>query len=467
MNARSPLQITYTWKGQVLAYHLLSPRAVVTIGDRKGVTFVTPRLANYPGRFRLVRPAKDGVTLRVGPGIGGQIEQRGQRRPVADLLREPAVRRFLRDPGMFREAQLYPGDSATLDLDAANPGQLQLTISFSEAPTLISRPKLLPEPLLVRTTGIAAVVLLLLVFVARLLSDRLHDNSGVLTEERVRKVILHEVAVTKPEPTKKQREAMAAEARKRQEKEAAMSRRAREKEGRLGRQDAPVRATEIPRGEKDLLRAKVAKTGILAALGTARAPGSGLGRLFDRNDSADLEQAMNGISANRVVAGRGSGGMGQGGVGIGGGGTGQSLGRIAGSGDLDVGRGRGRGRKGPGLGQGKERTVSAGMETGNPNAEGGLTREQVARVVRAHAAAIKYCYEKELQRQPSLSGKIEVYWLIRANGTTDRVRVSNSTVGNREVEGCMERQVRNWQFPRSDSETIVQTFPFFFKGGGG
>ena len=30
----------------------------------------------------------------------------------------------------------------------------------------------------------------------------------------------------------------------------------------------------------------------------------------------------------------------------------------------------------------------------------------------------------------------------------------------------MERQLRNWQFPRSDAETIVQSYPFFFKGGG-
>ncbi|HEY0715271.1 MAG TPA: hypothetical protein VGF45_21505, partial [Polyangia bacterium] len=355
MNARSPLQITYTWKGQVLAYRLLSPRAVVTIGDGKRVTFVTPRLPNYPARFRLIRPAKDGITLRLGPGIGGQLEQRGQTRPIADLLREPGVRRFLRDPGMFRETQLYPGDSATLDLDAANPGTLQMKISFAEAPAIVGRPRFLPEPLFVRTIGATAVARVLLVFTARFLSDRLHDPSVALTEERVRKVIMPAVEVTKPEPTKKQREALAAEARKRQEKEAAMSRRAREKEGRLGREDAPVRATEIPKGDKDLLRAKVAKTGILAALGSARAPGSGLGRLFDRNDSADLEQAMNGISANRVVAGRGTGGMGQAGVGIGGGGTGQSLGRIAGSGDLDVGRGSGRGRKGPGLSSGKER----------------------------------------------------------------------------------------------------------------
>ena len=468
MTVRAPLQITYLWNGQVIAYRLAGPREVVTIGDHRAVTFVTPRLPGFPSRFVLVRPAKDGVTLRVGPGMAGDLVERGQRRTIGDLLVQPAQRRLLRDPGMFRQTQLYPGDSATLDLDPASPGALQLRLSFADAPPVIGRPRLLPEPLLVRTTAATAVFLLMLVAVARVISNRLHDDGLALTEERVRKVVMPAIELSKPRAERKdpaeREKALAEEARKRQEKEAAASRRVREREGRLGQEEAPDRPTVIPKGQKDLLRAKVAKTGILAALGTSRPAGSGLGRLFDRSDSAEMEQAMNGLSSDRVVAGRGSG-LGQAGTGVGGGGTGTSLGRIAGSGDLDVGAGRGRGRKGPGLSRGKERTVSVGMETGNPNAEGGLTREQVSRVVRAHSAAIKYCYEKELQRQPTLSGKIEVYWMIRPNGTVDRVRIASTTVGSREVEGCIERQVRNWQFPRSDSDTIVQTFPFFFKGG--
>ena len=107
------------------------------------------------------------------------------------------------------------------------------------------------------------------------------------------------------------------------------------------------------------------------------------------------------------------------------------------------------------------------METGTAETEGGLTREQVNRVVRAHAAAIRYCYEKELQRQSNLSGKVELFWVIRPSGIVDRSKIAATTLGSRAVEGCMERQVKNWQFPRSDRETIVQSYPFFFKGGGG
>ena len=95
---------------------------------------------------------------------------------------------------------------------------------------------------------------------------------------------------------------------------------------------------------------------------------------------------------------------------------------------------------------------------------GAIDASAVVAALLAHRDRFKYCYEKELQRQPSLSGKVELYWLIKPNGTVDRIKVAVSTLESRAVEGCMERQVRNWQFPRSDSDTIVQSFPFFFKG---
>jgi hypothetical protein len=459
VNARS-LQVTYLWRGQILAYHLLSPRDRVTIGQARGVTLATPPLPGFPARFPLITPVRDGFRLRVGPGMVGQLSLRNQARSVGDVLAQPAVRRFLRDPGMFREVELYPGDGATLQLDAE--GTLEIRLSFAEAPEQVPRPPILPDRSLVRAAGFTFLGTLLLLGGIRLLTANMPAAPTEISRERSAKLMTPALEAARNKAVEARRK-LAAEARKRREQEAAESKRAREKEGKLGRTDAQAKETVLPRGREDVLRAKVARTGLLAALGTARAPGSGLGRLLDSNSRADMDQAMNGLAGARLVAGRGQGGLGVAGTGLGGGGTG--FGRIQGSGNLDVGPGRGRGRKGPGLGRGREREVQVGMETGNPDAEGGLTRDQINRVVRAHAAAIRYCYEKELQRQPSLSGKIELAWTIRPNGSVDRARVASSTMGSRPVEGCMERQLKNWQFPRSDAETIVQSYPFFFKGG--
>ena len=463
MTNRQTLQVTVLWQGQVIGYRLLTRGQSVTIGDRKGVTFVTPVLSGFPRRFRLLRPVRDGARLRLGPGMAGKLVLRGKERSVQDLLAESAPRRLLGNPGMFRETELYPGDSATLELDS--DARLRVLITFSEAPERVPRPRLLPDPLLVRSTIGTAAVLTLLLGALRILSDRLHTDMQILTQDRAAKVVLSMPPPPDPEE-KRRKEAEArklAEAqRRRMEKEAAESKRAAKQEGRIGREDATARETVIPRGREDILRAKVSRTGVLAVLGNQRRPGSGLAKLFDASDKSDVEQAMNGLVGVELTAGRGAGGLGS--IGAGPGGGGASFGRIQGSGNLDVGPGRGRGRKGPALGKGRERQVQVGMETGVADAEGGLTKEQVNRVVKAHQSAIRYCYEKELQRAPSLQGKVELYWVIKTNGTTDRIKVATSTLGSRAVEGCMERQVRNWQFPRSDSDTIVQSYPFFFTG---
>src|SRR5262249_24533215 len=80
------------------------------------------------------------------------------------------------------------------------------------------------------------------------------------------------------------------------------------------------------------------------------------------------------------------------------GGGGSGYGHIYGAGNLDTG---GRGHKGAGRGpklaERGEHEVSVGMGNGGGDTDGSLSKEQILKVVRAHMAGVKYCYEKELQ----------------------------------------------------------------------
>jgi hypothetical protein len=125
---------------------------------------------------------------------------------------------------------------------------------------------------------------------------------------------------------------------------------------------------------------------------------------------------------------------------------------------------RGRGR-GPTLASRKEHEVKLDVAPGNVEEGGGLSKEQINKVVRSHLNAVKFCYEKELQRKPTLSGKLEIYWVILPDGTVDKSKVASSSVEDAAVEGCVVRQVKQWSFPKSDGRTVVQSYPFIFKGG--
>ncbi len=198
-----------------------------------------------------------------------------------------------------------------------------------------------------------------------------------------------------------------------------------------------------------------------------------------------VSAALAGLNANTLVLGGGPG-TGLKGGGAGGGGTGAGL--AFGSGTLDTGfgagngggmgggtggpgargtGGNGRGGAGGGSGAGAgpgEARVAVGAGVGA--SKGGLSQDQVRRVVMAHLGAVRACYESEAQRNPSLKGGLTVQWTIDPNGGVSSASVAGSTLGNPRVEGCVVRQVKGWHFPTSETSTIVGGFPFKFGVGG-
>ncbi len=97
---------------------------------------------------------------------------------------------------------------------------------------------------------------------------------------------------------------------------------------------------------------------------------------------------------------------------------------------------------------------------------GGLSKGEVASVVRAHGPNLKICYERVLAKNPTLSGAVELAWDIEPSGSVSRARVFRTTLNNEEVEACMVAEVGRWTFPKSSGRTVVRAYPFLFKGGG-
>jgi TonB family protein len=87
-------------------------------------------------------------------------------------------------------------------------------------------------------------------------------------------------------------------------------------------------------------------------------------------------------------------------------------------------------------------------------------------VVRANQAALRYCYESEVQRQRSLKGKVIIQWRVDRAGAVPSARVSSSTLNNSGVEGCIVRQIKKWHFPKPDGGEVSVMYPFIFGVGG-
>jgi hypothetical protein len=198
-----------------------------------------------------------------------------------------------------------------------------------------------------------------------------------------------------------------------------------------------------------------------------------------------VSAALAGLNSSTIVLGSGPG-AGLKGTGPGGGGDGPGVlfgsnlntgfGFGAGPGGLGGGGGpggHGKGGHGNGTGSGNgdgrgdgpgERAVTAAPA--NAPHTGGLSPEQVRRVVMGRIGAVRACYEGEAQKNPGLKGGVTIAWSIEPGGSVTSASLAGTTLNNPRVEGCVLRQVRTWRFPSSDAPTTVAGFPFKFGVGG-
>jgi len=174
-----------------------------------------------------------------------------------------------------------------------------------------------------------------------------------------------------------------------------------------------------------------------------------------------VDEAFTGVGGT-TGTGRGSGGSGLQGSGSGGGGTAVGVGGLGTSGFGAGARGTGTGSI-PGEGGG----VAIGTETMNVYVLGSLSREEIERVVNAHRSEIRYCYEREIARNPSLSGKVAMKWTIVSGGRVENVSVKDNTTGSRSLSDCIGGYLKDWKFPSpAEGSKADVEYPWIFKPKG-
>lgn len=148
----------------------------------------------------------------------------------------------------------------------------------------------------------------------------------------------------------------------------------------------------------------------------------------------------------------------------------------------DVGGGIGPG-KGPGLGVGPldvAKIPGGGFPTGLDKkpikvetcvacalTPPGYDRELVLKIVKRHQNQIRFCYETELSKDPSLEGKVTVAWTIDGTGSVSVAQIAESGLKNDAVERCIVDRVRSWRFPEpAGGGEVAITFPWVFSTAG-
>ncbi len=95
---------------------------------------------------------------------------------------------------------------------------------------------------------------------------------------------------------------------------------------------------------------------------------------------------------------------------------------------------------------------------------GTLDREEIDKVVNRYVEKIQRCYQRELSKNPTLSGKINVEWVIGEDGYVKSARQTYSDMKSQEVSECILELIRSWQFSKPEGGEVTVNFPWIFKG---
>ncbi len=445
------LRLAMVWNQTILAEHMLSEPVKVVLGYGADALFPLPEAQAARGDFTLLTPMGDGsYTLSLPQDARGAVWLSGRRREVRDLLvSTPSV-------------TLSPEDYGVISFGAAS--------YFFQQTIPAPKPRLGLGSLdgdAVTSFGLSLFVhvcILLLMLLAQ--RELPMEESLELPADLISRFLVTPPPEDILEALKKQA-GDETEDRGLRDRDESGGKKDKGEEGKVGKQDAKQAKTEIAGENHGAVVTKVRGMGLLGAL-------AGGDTLRDALDLPSVSGLLSGLGSSRTAMGLGAGGRGLRGAGagggsdsegglLGGGGLGTGLGTGPGAG---AGGGPGRGEGGPG-GRGPGRgEAKVAFSTGKGQVSGYLSNEQVDRVVRANQAAIRYCYESELQRQRGLKGKLTVQWRVDRAGLVPYARITSSTLHNASVEGCIARQVKKWRFPKPDGGEVSVNYPFLFGVGG-
>jgi hypothetical protein len=98
--------------------------------------------------------------------------------------------------------------------------------------------------------------------------------------------------------------------------------------------------------------------------------------------------------------------------------------------------------------------------------QGSLPPEVIQRIVRSHYSQFRDCYEQGLRRNPALTGRVTVRFVIGRDGSVlTAAPVPDTRFPDGEVVRCIVREYRTLRFPAPQGGVVTAIYPILFASG--
>lgn len=420
------LRLGVSRRGVIVDDRLFPTSAPITIGRSFRCTLRLPDTV-LPLDLRLVEPDPDGPRLLLPPGVRGELALDGVHpQPVASL---------------GTTVRLTPETRGWLDV-----GDVRLHLQQLPKP----KPTPVPLPPEVRTgltsrleTGFLTLLAVVMVAqgaaVAVVHGRRMPEVDPFFEDVAGQAVRLPRLALPKPKPPKPE--------------EVALVKHLRTKKIRSG--DKPVSPPPKELAERrEEVRRQVKDRGALAVLGTTGGTGALADVFREKDQLADVDEALSGVKDVRIAS---TGGMAT-----------KELVMPDAIGDLALEAGGSPVK----LALGGKRSVVVPqiefdclVEPCGPTPANRKNLDEVTRLVKQHSRSLSFCYDRELKRDPSLSGKVSIQFEIRASGRVAGAELTEDDLQLDSLGSCLLGRVRSWKFPASEADPIPVLLPLVLAGG--
>jgi hypothetical protein len=91
----------------------------------------------------------------------------------------------------------------------------------------------------------------------------------------------------------------------------------------------------------------------------------------------------------------------------------------------------------------------------------------ITAVIRRRIGAVKGCYDLALKRNPDTRGKVAVRFTIGETGAVVDISIEENTTGDDGVASCIAARVRQFRFPKPKSGKVTVAYPFILTASKG
>ena len=472
------VELLVVWRERVIGSYHFSGKKVVTVGPHPDNDVVIPVMNLRQRRVPVLQFEPRPIVL-VSPEMTGALVRGQQTQNFAELIRQG---RMVKVAGAeYYALGLEQGELMRLELHE----NLSLIVRFTS-----DSPKPLVAPLFDLTAAEVTGVLMSLVLMAVLgLYLFLYTPPTPLDEDkgedplRMAKVKLQaprpqpqpDTAApvptpppvpTKPEKVQLEKENRAAQKKAETVKTTGAASNVAPNKNKTGpkrmtsvKQGGAIKTSKVEGAQMSTPKKDLTKMGIFSTFGKSgqqdqtaqgyRGAGDLVGEANSATGKAGQSQDRPGQGIGSALKDTGRGGTGTAAVGVPGVTTRGRGGGAAGYGTGAVGQHRGT------------QVIAGGVEE---SFSGTIDREVIRRVIVQNQRVLKTCYERELNRNPDLAGKIILEWDIGEQGRVVGTRKGKMEPGFDRVAECILDRLRTWRFPEPPAnQAVTVQFPFVFQ----